>query len=39
MHIDFGVITDWSGLLKAITYTIRVMLRRGIKTVMVARFG
>jgi hypothetical protein len=25
--IDFGVITDLSGLLKAITYTIRVIVR------------
>jgi len=36
MVIDFGVITNWSGLAKAITYTIRVMFRRGIKTVPIA---
>ena len=31
MMIDFGVITKLSGLLKAITYTIRVIFRPGLK--------
>jgi hypothetical protein len=37
MLIDFGATTDLSGLLKAITYTIRVMLRPGIKTQLSSR--
>jgi hypothetical protein len=31
--IDIGVITNWSGLAKAITYTIRVICRVNFKTV------
>jgi hypothetical protein len=31
MVIDIGVIEDLSGLAKAITYTIRVMFRTGLK--------
>jgi hypothetical protein len=37
MVIDFGVITNVSGLLKAITYTIRVMISFNFKAVKPTR--